>query len=157
MHYLYKCIALLLFVGEHIALCISFLSSTILQLSCILSSLMSPPQHWELQIAIDRIAESGKTCINSPPWPSFISLITRGIQRRILGRYFQCSDLLQIQLEESFPGSLDTEGASVLFEYFMAIILTTKIQSNIPFKLKSLRESVLNSLVFRLPNPKLLY
>ena len=92
-----------------------------------------------------------------PPWPSFISLITRGIQWRILGRYFQCSDLLQIRLEESFPGSLDTEGASVLFEYFMAIILTTKIQSNIPFKLKSLRESVLNSLVFRLPNPKLLY
>ena len=44
-----------------------------------------------------------------PPWP-FISLITRGIQWRILGRYFQCSDLLQIRLEESFPGSLDTEG-----------------------------------------------
>ena len=82
--------ALVLFVLREywVECCISFIPSTILQLSCILRfslSLMSPPQHWALQIAIDRIAESGKTCINSPPWPSFISLITNWIQYRILG------------------------------------------------------------------------
>ena len=40
-----------------------------------------------------------------------------------------------------------------LFEYFIAITLTTKIQRNIPFKLISLWEAVLNSFVFWLPNP----
>ena len=72
-------------------------------------------------------------------------------------KIFSMQRLVADSVGREFPRvTIDTEGASALFEYFMAIILTTKIQSNIPFKLKSLREFVLNSLVFRLPNPKLL-
>ena len=114
MHYLYKCIALLATICWR-AYCVvyffPFFNNIAIKLHSQLtdvttSTLRAANCHWQN-------CRIWQNMHQQPPWPSFISLITRGIQWRILGRYFQCSDLLQIRLEESFPGSLNTEGVKV--------------------------------------------
>ena len=100
-----------LFERELRCVCISFLPSTIttiLQSSCILRfslSLMSPPHTERCKLLLTGLQNLAKHAPTAS-LTSFISLITRWIQWRILGRnsQSQCSDLLQIQWDESFPG-----------------------------------------------------